>query len=109
MRYVLGSQVPQPHFTDVGEPDNVEGCRGFFTFSVGTKDGRGESESLAEAGSEPEEELWVRGDLRGRARACQPVKLQPLTCPRLLPAMLKKRLARKPRAWTAGPTGTESG
>ena len=40
-----------------------------FTFSVGTKDGRGESESLAEAGGDPEEELWVRGDLRGSQRS----------------------------------------
>ena len=61
----LGQSGSPTHFSVVGEPDNVEGCRGFFTFSVGTKDGRGESESLAEAGGEPEEELWVRGDLRG--------------------------------------------
>ena len=36
---------------------------------MGTKDGRGESESLTEAGGNPEEELWVRGDLRGSQRS----------------------------------------
>ena len=34
-----------------------------------TKNGRGEIESLAEAGGDPEEELWVRGDLRGNQRS----------------------------------------
>ena len=34
-----------------------------------TKDGRGEIESLAEARGDPEEELWVRGDLRGSQRS----------------------------------------
>ena len=83
---------------------------GLFTFSVGTEDGRGECESLAERGGDPEEELWARRHLRAVVRVENVSNFNhSLTWPRLLPAMLKKRLARKPRAWTAGPIGTERG
>ena len=82
---------------------------GLFTFSVGTEDGRSQCESLAERGGNPEEELWARGHLRAIAKVETVSNFNSLTCPRLLPAMLKKRLARKPRAWTAGPIGTERG
>ena len=35
----------------------------FFTFSVGSEDGRCECKSLAEAGGDPEKELWARRHL----------------------------------------------
>ena len=37
--------------------------QGFFTFSVGSEDGRCECKSLAEAGGDPEKELWARRHL----------------------------------------------